>query len=165
MIEHKWKLLTPFALFLCGVYAYYLMHIEETPITKRKRFIAFTHNQFDFLNKLELEAQLEANKDKLLPTDHPYTLNVAKVAKQLLDGNKDIDSINQHDWSVSVINDPDTMNAFVLASGNIFVFSGLLQICDNNDQLGVVLSHEMSHAILNHGIEMVCNGNMMQHSV
>lgn len=134
---------------------YYETHVQETPITKRRRFVAFSPDQFKMINKMELEQQLSIYGNKLLPNDHPLTIRVAKVAKQLLDGNKDILHIKEHDWSVSVINDENTMNAFVLPSGNIFVFSGLLKICDNDEQLGIILSHEISHAILNHGIEMV----------
>jgi len=85
------------------------------------------------------------------------------VAKQLLDRNKDIEQINEHDWSVSVVDDENTMNAFVLPSGNIFVFTGLLKICDNDDQLGIVLAHEISHAILLHGLEMVSMHLKIQH--
>ena len=153
LLKHKWKFISAFFLIVTSMTFYYYSHIQETPITNRKRFIAFTPEQFKFLNKLELESQLQTYK--LLPTDHRSTKRVAKIVKQLLEPNKDLAEIKSHDWSVSVIDDDNTMNAFVLPSGNIFVFSGLLKLCDNDDQLGIVLSHEISHALLNHGIEMV----------
>ncbi len=35
-------------------------------------------------------------------------------------------------------------------SGNIFVFTGMLHECKNDDQLGIVISHEISHCLLRH---------------
>lgn len=134
---------------------YYFSHIQETPITKRRRFIAFTPEQFEVLNKLEFDQQIETYKSKLLPTEHADTQRVGRVVRQLLAGNEDIEQIKRHDWSVSVINDESVMNAFVMPSGNIFVFSGLLKMVDNDDQLGMILAHEISHAILGHGLENV----------
>lgn len=41
---------------------------------------------------------------------------------------------------------------FYWQSGEIFVFSGLFDMITNDDQLAVVIGHEMSHAVLNHGV-------------
>merc|ERR1711860_134423 len=41
-------------------------------------------------------------------------------------------------------------NAFVLPNGHIFVFNGMLDLCSNDSQLGVVIGHEIAHALLNH---------------
>lgn len=107
------------------------------------------------LNKLALEAQLEQLSGKLLPNENTSTQRVAKVAKQILHANKDIEQIKAHEWSVSVIEDDKSVNAFVLTTGNIFVFTGLLKLVDNDDQLAIVLSHEICHAILSHSVEQV----------
>ncbi|KAJ6219974.1 hypothetical protein RDWZM_005786 [Blomia tropicalis] len=155
------KLIFVLVFAMLGLTVYYYTHIQETPITKRKRFIAFSPDQFELLNTLELESQLKTYQNKLLPSNHSSTQRVARVARKLLESNKDIDHIKNHEWSVSVINDEETMNAFVLPSGNIFVFSGLLKICENDDQLATVLSHEMSHAILCHGMELLSHAHMV----
>jgi len=34
--------------------------------------------------------------------------------------------------------------------GNIFVFTAMLDVCRTDDELGVVLSHEIAHCLLNH---------------
>lgn len=155
MVKHKWKFfLLTFFTTLSTVY-YYQSHLQNTPITNRKRFIAFTNEQFKIINEIELEAKLEEFSNRLLNNNHPITKRVARVAKQLINGNKDIKQIEDHEWTVSVIDDLNMVNAFVLASGNIFVYSGILKLCKNDDQLGIILSHEISHAILSHGLEMV----------
>ena len=41
---------------------------------------------------------------------------------------------------------------FGFQNGHIFVFLGLVEFVDNDDQLACVLGHEMAHALLSHGV-------------
>jgi len=41
---------------------------------------------------------------------------------------------------------------FFFQTGNIFVNTGLLKVAQNEDQLAVVLGHEIAHALLGHGV-------------
>lgn len=36
--------------------------------------------------------------------------------------------------------------------GHIFVFLGALNLVENDDQLAIILAHEMSHELLNHSV-------------
>ena len=54
---------------------------------------------------------------------------------------------------VFTINDPKTKNAFVLPGGKIFVFTGILPVCANEDGLGSVLGHEVAHQVARHSAE------------
>lgn len=47
----------------------------------------------------------------------------------------------------------DSVNAFVTAGGNVYVFTGLLKAAENESQLAGVLAHETSHAIARHVTE------------
>ena len=155
LLRHKFKFIFGFVSIVLGFCVYYLSHIKETPITKRKRFIAFTSNQLKQINDYELKVQLQMFKNKLLPPNHPFSRRVAQVVTQLLNANNDLEQIHEHKWSTSVINDDNIRNAFVLPSGQIFVFTGMLSLCDNDQQLGVILAHEMAHTVLAHGAELV----------
>lgn len=55
-------------------------------------------------------------------------------------------------WEVRVFND-NTPNAFALPGRKIGVFTGMLKLVQNNDQLAAVLSHEISHVQARHGSE------------
>lgn len=141
----------------CGGFGmiYYLSHLEEAPVTHRKRFIAFTPKQFQKIVDVEYQMTVEQLGSKFLPKTHPYYARVLRVARRLHDSNQDIHLINSiKTWSVTVVDDSST-NAFVMPNGQIFVFSGMLQTVTNDDQLGIVLGHEMAHAILSHGAELV----------
>lgn len=153
-LRNKWRV----AGSVCVVWGvggiYYFSHIQETPITHRRRFVAFTPEQFKKISDFEFEMQYALFEQHLLPAVHPVYNRVVRVANQLLHGNRDIDEIHKLAWSVSVIDSP-IKNAFVLPSGQIFVFAGMLEICTNDEQLGNVLAHEMAHCILSHGAEQV----------
>ncbi len=42
------------------------------------------------------------------------------------------------------------VNAFSLPGGYVYIFKGLLDILDNDDQLGFILAHEVSHIVSRH---------------
>ena len=46
-----------------------------------------------------------------------------------------------------------TANAFVLPGGKVFVHSGLLNVCRNEDALAAVLGHEIAHNTASHAAE------------
>eukprot|EP00094_Tigriopus_californicus_P008686 TCALIF_08371-PB protein Name:"Similar to oma1 Metalloendopeptidase OMA1, mitochondrial (Danio rerio)" AED:0.53 eAED:0.54 QI:0/0/0/0.83/0.2/0.33/6/0/362 len=46
-------------------------------------------------------------------------------------------------------------------SGNIFVFTGMLDMCETDGQLGFVLSHEIAHTLLNHAGEKISHVNFV----
>lgn len=58
------------------------------------------------------------------------------------------------EWSVEVIDDPDTVNAWCMAGGRMAVYTGLIQQIDpTDDELAQVMGHEISHALANHTAE------------
>ena len=59
-------------------------------------------------------------------------------------------------WSVALIDAPDTVNAWCMAGGRMAVYSGLVSKLDlSDDELAHVMGHEISHAIANHSAEQM----------
>lgn len=56
-------------------------------------------------------------------------------------------------WEFTVIDAPDTVNAFALPGGKVAVYTGLLPVAQDSAGLAVVLGHEVAHAIARHGAE------------
>jgi len=54
------------------------------------------------------------------------------------------------------------INAFALPGGPMFIYTGLLKVCDNEAQLAGVMGHEMSHVILRHGTHEASKANLIQ---
>ena len=58
------------------------------------------------------------------------------------------------DWSMQVIDDPETVNAWAMAGGKMALYTGLVQkIQPSDDELAQVLAHEISHALAKHTAE------------
>jgi predicted Zn-dependent protease len=58
------------------------------------------------------------------------------------------------EWSVAIIDDPQTVNAWCMAGGRMAVYTGLfdkLKLTD--DEFAQIMGHEISHALANHTAE------------
>jgi predicted Zn-dependent protease len=58
------------------------------------------------------------------------------------------------DWSFTVLDSPE-LNAFVLPNGRVGVFSGLMRLAGDDDELASVLGHEVGHIVARHPAERV----------
>ena len=58
------------------------------------------------------------------------------------------------EWEVHVIRS-NQVNAFALPGGKIVVFTAILQVAQDDDQLATVLSHEIAHVLAHHASERV----------
>jgi predicted Zn-dependent protease len=58
------------------------------------------------------------------------------------------------EWSVQVIDEPKTVNAWCMAGGRMAIYTGLIQKIDpTDDELAQVMAHEIAHALANHTAE------------
>jgi len=65
----------------------------------------------------------------------------------------------QQQWEVVVFRD-DAVNAFALPGGKVGVYTGLLKVADNQNQLATVIGHEIAHVLSNHSNERVSQQTM-----
>merc|ERR1712203_643240 len=136
-------------------------HVLECPVTGRKRFVALSPDQVKKISRVAFEDLLDDMGPSILPASHPFYKRVASVSNKLLMGNRDIRQIYDKQWTVTVVDEP-IRNAFVLPSGNIFVFTGMLDLCKNDDQLAVILGHEMAHSVIGHTAEQLTRASFIQ---
>ena len=58
------------------------------------------------------------------------------------------------EWSVKVIADDETVNAFCMAGGRMAIYTGLIKKLDaSDDEIAQVMGHEIAHALSNHTAE------------
>jgi predicted Zn-dependent protease len=58
-------------------------------------------------------------------------------------------------YKVTVINDPNTVNAFSIPGGPIYIYTGLLKFIDNESSLAGILAHETTHADHRHATQLL----------
>src|SRR4051794_24239451 len=61
---------------------------------------------------------------------------------------------NAYPYYFRLVNE-DSINAFALPGGPMFVHTGLIKAADNEGQVVGVLAHEMSHVALRHGVSQM----------
>jgi predicted Zn-dependent protease len=64
-------------------------------------------------------------------------------------------------WQIALI-DNDTVNAWALPGGKIGVHKGLIRYVAGPDELAAVISHEVGHAELSHGVAQIKNKRFTQ---
>ncbi len=62
---------------------------------------------------------------------------------------------NEFPWTVKIINDRETLNAFAAPGGQIYVFTGLMRYLDDEDHFAGVIAHEIAHADKRHSVQQL----------
>jgi predicted Zn-dependent protease len=71
------------------------------------------------------------------------------------------DVLDGYKWEYNLVNNKEA-NAWCMPGGKIVVYTGLLPITQNEAALAIVIGHEVSHAVLQHGNERVSQGLAQQ---
>jgi len=118
-----------------------------TSPTGRNQLLVFPADQLDAMGVQafeEMRTQLPVESD---PEINNY---VRCVATAITDQVKD----KRTTWEVVVFKD-DTPNAFALPGGKMGVYTGMLKVAKNQNQLAAVLGHEVGHVLAQHGNERI----------
>lgn len=65
-------------------------------------------------------------------------------------------------WEFNLVKD-NQVNAFCMPGGKIVVYEGLLSVAQTEDELAVVLGHEIAHAVAKHSNERVSQQIMVEY--
>ena len=115
-----------------------------------------TVNDDKFLEECYQEYYAIVNKSQIIDNT-PEGQLVYNVASNLINAVYDyLSSIGRidyvegyYDWEFHLLLD-NTVNAFCIPGGKIAVFSGILSVANNEEELAFILGHEMAHALLDH---------------
>lgn len=58
-----------------------------------------------------------------------------------------------YNWEINLIQDDQMVNAWAMPGGKIAFYTGIMPLFANDDELAVVMAHEIAHAIASHGGE------------
>ncbi len=117
-----------------------LVSPESAVVESRKAYVS-TVRQLDAEDKL-LDDPLLADRVQVI------TGRLVAEAVQAYPHTRD------WDWSVALIDGPETVNAWCMAGGRMAVYSGLFEKLKlTDDEFAQIMGHEISHALANHTAE------------
>jgi len=140
---------------MIGLFCACLLGCATSP-TGRSQFILISPDAAIIESEtayLDTVRQLD-EEDKLV--NDPLTVaRVARITGQLVSmAVADYPESADWKWSVAIVDDTETVNAWCMAGGRMAVYTGLfdqLQLTD--DEFAQIMGHEISHALANHTAE------------
>jgi len=66
-----------------------------------------------------------------------------------------------YNWEFNLVDNKD-VNAWCMPGGKVVVYTGLFTVAQNEAQLAIVLGHEITHAVANHGQERISQAMLAQ---
>ncbi len=87
---------------------------------------------------------------------------IAAATEQYLRANGMADEVKNFAWEFNLVKDTQ-VNAFCMPGGKIVVYEGLLPLVASDDELAVVLGHEVAHAVAKHSNERMSQQLMAQY--
>jgi predicted Zn-dependent protease len=138
---------------------------ESNPVTGRKQLMLVSESSAISDSKEAYIALLQPlAKDGKIDSDPAMVARVHEITGRLIaQAIKYRPETKDWEWSVKVIDDPKTVNAWCMAGGKMAIYTGLiLQIKPTDDELAQVMGHEISHALAKHTAEKMSRAMAMQ---
>lgn len=127
-----------------------------TSSTGRRQITLFSASE---LNQMGSDS-FEQMKSEVPISKHVATNNYVLCVANAITRNVP-DSAHRGAWEV-VVFDSEQVNAFALPGGKIGVFTGILAVAENQDQLAAIIGHEVGHVIEQHSNERLSSSKLSE---
>lgn len=136
----------------------YCSRMEENPYTGNTQAIALDTDEEIAIGLANAPKMIEEYGG--LYQDQQLQSYIDMVGKRLVDNTVARNSEYQYDFHL--LADPETVNAFALPGGQIFITYALYSKLENEDQLAGVLGHEIGHVLGRHSSERIAGSDVWQ---
>ncbi len=142
------------------IFSVFLISCSKNSITGRSQFKLLPESELQTMATGEYQKFLATNKVVTTATSKDVEI-VRRVGQRITKAVTDFytkkglsKSLEGYKWEYNLVDSKD-VNAWCMPGGKIVVYTGLLEITQNEAALAVVMGHEISHAVLQHGNERV----------
>lgn len=122
--------------------------------TGRNQLLLFSDQDMSTLGAQSFEQMKKQQKVSTDKRTNEYVQCVAKSVTQYVPKQAGFS-----EWEV-VVFESDQVNAFALPGGKIGVYTGLLKVAKNQDQLATVIGHEIAHVLADHSNERLSQSQL-----
>ena len=151
----KIRLLIGLAIILFS-YVKYCSRSETNEFTGKKQHISLSTDE-EIAIGLQSAPQMAQQYGGLYPSQESQ--NKVKAVGQKLVA-KSIANNTPYRYEFHLLRDPETINAFALPGGQVFITYGLFERLQNEDQLAGVLGHEIGHVVGRHSAERMAKQDL-----
>lgn len=138
---------------------------QTNPITGRQQLMLVSEESAISESKLAYAAMLDPlAKDGKIDSDPATVARVHEITGRVIaQAIKYRPETQNWEWSIKVIDDPKTVNAWCMAGGKMAIYTGLIQqVKPTDDELAQVMGHEITHALAKHTAERMSRAMAMQ---
>jgi len=131
---------------------------------ERRQLLLLPESQVETMSLQSYQQTLkEANGKKTLNTDPAALARVREISSRLI-AQAPIFRPDAKNWKWEInVDKNNQVNAYCMPGGKIMVFTGLIdQLKPSDDELAVVIGHEISHALREHGRERMSQAYVQQ---
>lgn len=153
----KVKLLLGAAIIIFGLFKYY-SNSDINEFTGKKQHISISTEQ-EVAIGLQSAPQMAQQHGGLYP-DQKYQEFVDMVGQKLV--NNSVAKETEYKYDFHLLKDSETINAFALPGGQIFITYALFSKLENEDQLAGVLGHEIGHVVGRHSAERMAKQGLTE---
>ena len=152
------QLLIALIIAIVGLFMYW-GQTEKNPITGQSQHISITPDQEIRLG-LQAAPQMAAQMGGEVPNSDPRAQKVETIGQYLIAHSDARKGPWQFDFHL--LADAQTINAFALPGGQIFITLGLYNKLNTEAELAGVLAHEIGHVIQRHSAQQMAKGQLGQ---
>ncbi len=142
--------------FLFLLLATLMMACSTVPLTGRKQLTIIPDSEMLALGEENYETVLDSaqlsNNTADINDIREVGNNIAKAVEKYLKEAGHSDLVDGYDWEFNLIESPQ-VNAWCMPGGKIAFYTGILPVCEDDNGIAVVMSHEIAHAIAKHSSE------------
>lgn len=143
-------------LLLCTVFSQLLLSACSTSSSGRAQIMLYSNDE---LGKMGITS-FEQMKQEIKISKDPATNQFVQCVADAIIKNVP-QSAHKGEWEVVVFDSPQ-INAFALPGGKIGVYTGILNVTENQHQLGAIMGHEVGHVIEHHSNERLSSNQVAQ---
>jgi predicted Zn-dependent protease len=140
----------------------YFFHTQTNPVTGEKQHIAISVEQEEALGLQAAPQMAQQMGGALDPASDRSAALVQEMGRKLVEKSDAARSPYANNFHYYLLADPQTINAFALPGGQVFITRGLLDRLQTEAQLAGVLGHETGHVINRHAAEQMAKGHLGQ---
>lgn len=124
--------------------------------TGRSQLMMMSDSELNKMGVASFDEMKQKEKIAQSPAINRYVQCVANAITQNVPK-----SAHDGDWEV-VVFDSEQVNAFALPGGKIGVYTGILQVAEDQNQLAAIIGHEVGHVIERHSNERLSSNQASQ---